>query len=116
MARPSIPREEYLHTRDWLVAAVAGRLRLPWLPFGVRLARTALVLGCAIAATVAAVVAGVVWTLTGVGFWSAFAVVFGIVLGWLAWKGLRFWRLVRRGQRELERHMAELRIAGWRVR
>jgi hypothetical protein len=116
MARILPPRSEYLHTRDWLWAAVEARLRLPWLPPAVRMVRSALVISCIAAGAVAAVAATLVSALAGVAFWSAFAVVFGIVLGWAGWTWMRFWRVVRRGNLSMERRMAELRAANWRLR
>jgi hypothetical protein len=47
---------------------------------------------------------------------SALAVVFGIAPGWAGRTWVRVWRVVRSGNRSMERRMAELRAANWRLR
>jgi hypothetical protein len=98
-----------VHTRDWVLATVAARLRLPWLPSRVGFARTAILISVLTAAAFAAVVAAVLAAVARLPFWPVFEVALGTGLGWWAFNWARFWRAMRRrpppGRGEWGRHL-----------
>jgi hypothetical protein len=56
MSNAVAPRVEYLRPTQWLRARIEARLRLPWLPWWLRIVRDGVVMAAMLALPVAAVV------------------------------------------------------------